>query len=264
VGHLQDRTAPVPSPAERARTLATRSGTAAILVSGAPERAAPVLHHVHPDGSTVLFLPAGHPLLCAVERGRCGELSAMIEFTDTAPVALRRPVRGLLWITGWLRVLGLRQARRAALEIVTHHCDDRLLDLGHGAGLLRLHPEFAALSDAEGTGWLAPADLGAAEPDPLCQLESGWLRHLDQCCPGVLGALARQVVRPSDRARALVRPLGVDRLGLRLRIEDGERERDVRLPFPRPITNPAQLAIELQRLAGRPVVTLGSRLPGGA
>ncbi|MGH3671724.1 MAG: DUF2470 domain-containing protein [Pseudonocardiaceae bacterium] len=261
MGHLQDRTAPVPPPAERARTLAARGGTAAILVSGAPERAEPVLHHVHHDGSTVLLLPAAHPLVCAVERGRCGELSAMIELTDSAPVALRRPVRGLLWITGWVRVLGPQQARRVALEMVQRHCDDRLLDLGHGASLLRLHPEFAMLSDGEGTGWLTPADLAAAEPDPLYQLEHGWLRHLDQGCPGVLRALAHQVVHPPDGERALVRPLGVDRLGIRLRIEDGEQERDVRLPFPGPITNPGQLAVELHRLAGRPVVTLSSRPP---
>lgn len=264
MSHLQDRTASVPPPAERARSMVARGGTAAILVSDGPERAAPVLHHVYHDGSAVLFLPADHPLLPAVRRGRCDELSAMIELTDTAPVVLRRPVRGLLWIIGWLRLLGPRQARQAALEMVTHHCDARLLDLGYGAGLLRLQPEFAALADAEGDGWLTPADLAAAQPDPLCRLEGGWLRHLDQCCPEVLGGLARQVVRPQDGERAVARPLGVDRLGVRLRIEDGERERDVRLPFPRPITNPAQLAIELQRLAGRPVVTLGSRRPGGA
>ncbi len=41
----------------------------------------------------------------------------MIELTDTAPVALRRPIRGLLWITGWLRALDPEPARRVALEL---------------------------------------------------------------------------------------------------------------------------------------------------
>jgi hypothetical protein len=46
---------------------------------------------------------------------------------------------------------------------------------------------------AEGTAWLTPADLAAAEPDPFGHLEQDWLRHLDQAHPDVLHALARQI-----------------------------------------------------------------------
>lgn len=262
MGRRHDRQELAPPPAERARTLTVRDGTAAVLAAGASDRSEPALHYVYQDGSTVLLLPEDHPLLAMLELTPRGEVSAMIELTDTAPVALRRPVRGLLWITGWLRALDPPQARQTAVEVVAHRCDERLLDLGYGSRLLCLHPVFAVLSDAEGTAWLTPADLAAAEPDPLHHLEQNWLRHLDQVHPDVLHTLARQVVAVPQGGQAHVRPLGVDRLGLRLRIEDGEETHDVRLPFQRPATTPVQLATELHRLAGCPATTPGLRPPG--
>lgn len=134
--HALRRSGSPPPPGERARTLIARGATAAVLAAGAPDRTEPALHHVHQDGSTVLLLPADHPLLTLVGLTPRGEVSAMIELTDTAPVALRRPVRGLLWITGWLRALCPQQARQAAMDIVAHRADDRLLDVGYGSRLL--------------------------------------------------------------------------------------------------------------------------------
>lgn len=262
MGQRQQWRVTVPAPAERARTLTARGSRAAVLAAGVSDRSEPVLHHVYQDGSTVLLLPEDHPLLAMLELTPRDEVSAMIELTDTAPVALRRPVRGLLWITGWLRVLDPQQARQAAVEVVAHRCDERLLELGYGSRLLCLHPVFAVLSDTEGSAWLTPADLAAAEPDPFCYLEQEWLRHLDQAHPEVLHALARHVFAVPTGGRAHVRPLGVDRLGLRLRIEDGEDTHDLRLAFQRSATTPVQLATELHRLAGCPAVAPGLRPPG--
>lgn len=262
MGQGQQWLVTMPPPAERARTLTTRGETAAVLAAGTSDRSEPTVHHVYQDGSTVVLLPDNHPLLAMLELAPRGEVSAMIELTDTAPVALRRPVRGLLWITGWLRALDPQQARQAAVEVVAHRYDERLLDLGYGSRLLCLHPVFAVLSDAEGTAWLTPADLAAAEPDPLRHLEQDWLRHLDQTHPDMLHALAKHVFAVPHGGQAHVRPLGVDRLGLRLRIEDGEGTHDVRLAFQRPATTPVQLATELHRLAGCPAVASGLRPPG--
>ncbi|MGH3511100.1 MAG: DUF2470 domain-containing protein [Pseudonocardiaceae bacterium] len=241
--------AAVPPSTERARTLATRSGTASVLVA-ALGRTAPTLHHVHQDGTTIIMLPSDHPVTMQAEPRPGGGRSAMIELTDTAPVALRRPIRGLLWITGWLRALDPEPARRVALELASQRCDERLLDVGYGARLLWLQPVFAVLADAEGIAWLTPTDLAAAEPDPFCHLERDWLRHLDQGRPELLHALGRHIPAASREGRARIRPLGVDRLGLRLRIEDDEQTHDLRLAFHRPATTPAQLAIELHRLVG--------------
>lgn len=179
----------------------------------------------------------------------------MVEVTDTAPVALREPVRGLLWITGWIRMLTPNQAQNAVMRWAEHRPDPHLLDVGHTASLLWLRPAFAVFSDLEGSGWLTPADLAEAEPDPFCHFECSWLQHLDQAHPDVLRTLASRILAPSHLGKAQVRPLGVDRLGLRLRIEVCHHAHDVRLAFHQPATTPVQLAIELQRLVGYSAVT---------
>ena len=51
------------------------------------------------DGSAVLLIDDDEPLL---ERVRAGQTAVMLELADRAAVDLREPVRGLLWITGWL------------------------------------------------------------------------------------------------------------------------------------------------------------------
>lgn len=254
MGYRQHRQASVPSAAERARTLTARGGTAAPLATGMPDRIAPALHHVYHDGSTVLLLPDDHPVLTLVANATHGDVSAMIELADIAPIALRRPVRGLLWITGWLRALSPKEARKVALEMVAHRADDRLLDLGYGSKLLCLYPVFAVFSDVEGTAWFTPADLANAEPDPFWRLEADWLRHLDQAHPDVLQRLARRLL--GNHQCTHIRPLSVDRLGLRLRIEDDEDVYDLRLAFQHPAATPVQLAAELYRLAGFPAAKL--------
>jgi hypothetical protein len=242
----------VPPVAVRARSIAVRGGCAAIV--GAPvERVKPVLHRLDTDGSAALLLPDDHPLHEAVDRTPRGELPAMLEVVDMAPVALREPVRGLLWISGWLRPLAAEQARQVALWMAVAHPVADLLDVGHGTTLLWLHPCSVVLADAEGSAALSPDDLAQASPDPLCHLEAGWLRHLDREHPDMVEALAAQVVAstPSHAGRSQrVRPLGVDRLGLRLRVENPDCDHDVRLAFERPVDGPPQLAVELHRLAG--------------
>jgi hypothetical protein len=49
-----------------------------------------------------------------------------------------------------------------------------------------------------------------------------------------------------------VRPLGLDRLGLRLRVEAPDADHDVRLAFSEPVDTPGALGTELRRLVGCP------------
>jgi hypothetical protein len=246
----QDREVAVPALAERARTLAARSRTATVVAAGTTDRPMPILYQVHRDRTAVLLLAMDCALPTLAEVAPGGEVSAMLELTDVAPVALREPVRGLLWITGWLRTLPPDQARRASVRWAEQRPDSRLLDVGHTANILWLDPVFAVFSDGEGTGWLHPAALADAEPDPFCRLEYAWLRHLEQYPSDVLRSAVQY--RPGARARCggRVRPLGVDRLGLRLRIEDPDHDRDIRLAFHRPATTPVRLTSELYGLLG--------------
>lgn len=250
---------PAPRPAERARTIASGGGTAVLLPAlddahVASERVTPVLHHVHASGSVSLLLPEDHsvlrPALDKATSASSGELPMMLELTDTAPVKLREPVRGLLWITGWLRPLDDRSARARVLSIADTRPEPRLLDVGHGLTVLTLTPVSLVLSDAEGTHPLTPQTFSAATPDPFCRDERNWLRHLDTAHADVVGALVRHLPEPLRQGR--IRPLGLDRYGLRLRVECDSEDHDVRLAFSRPLDNGNQLGAELRKLAGCP------------
>ncbi|NMO90115.1 DUF2470 domain-containing protein [Actinomycetospora sp. TBRC 11914] len=247
---------PVPSPAERARTTAVRaSGAALIAGPGTTEhadgddggRVTPVLHHVPASGAATLQLPADHPL---VVRTRAQEyLPVMLELTDTAPLPVRQPVRGLVWIAGRVRVLPARVARRAALRIAAETADERLLDVGHSDVLLRLDPGSVVLSDAEGTGTFTPAEVAAGAPDPFVATGDAWLSHLAHAHASLLAGLARHLPPALRRPENTLVPLAVDRLGLRLRVETDRGDHDVRIGFSAPVACPRLLGAEVRRLA---------------
>jgi hypothetical protein len=249
------RRPPAPNPAERAKTIATRNGPATLMptVEGPDregERVTPVLHHVHASGSVSILLPDEHPMITATRQTHRGELAVVFELVDQAPVELREPVRGLLWITGWLRPLNDVSARARAVSIAEVRPDERLLDVGHGVTVLRLTPASLVLADAEGTTSLRPHMFSAASPDPFHDYEADWLRHLESDHSDVVEQLGKHL--PPDLRHGRLRPLGLDRYGLRLRVEDPAGDHDIRLAFSRPVDGPAQLAAELRRLIGCP------------
>lgn len=240
-----------PSPAERARTIAARGGRAALLPSGeTPTRITPLLHHVHPDGTATVLLAADHPVLHAAESCLPAGLAAMLEIADPTPVHLREPVRGLLWLTGWLRPLAAAQARAQVLEIAEERPDSRLLDAGHSAAVLRLESASLVVADGEGTCPVPPGEFASASPDPFCLLENGWLRYLDSRHRDVVGTLVRHL--PQGLRGGHIRPLGLDRFGLRLRVESADGDHDVRLAFSGPVADAQRLGLELRRLVGCP------------
>jgi hypothetical protein len=254
VGSTQLRRPQAPTTAERARGIVSRGGQAALVGLGEAQRVRPLFHHMHPDGAAMLLLPSDHVLVEAVRRGPRTGLPAMLELTDTAPVALREPVRGLLWISGWLVAPSPTYSHRLALDAARERPHPRLPDLGHGATMLRLRPGCAVLADAEGTGPLTPAELEAAAPDPFCQLEHGWLPHLDEAHADVFESLRRHLPEPPrGKLGGRIRPLGVDRLGIRLRIEAPDGDHDVRLAFQTPADTAEQLGVQIRLLAGGPL-----------
>lgn len=157
MGETTTRRPAMPGPAERARTIAKRGGRSALLPSGeTTARITPLLHHVHADGHATLLLADEHPLVATTWQYPRGELAGMLEVTDPTPVRLREPVRGLLWLTGWLQVLSGEQARAEVLAVAEERADSRLLDAGHGATVLRLNTASLVLADSEGTCSVLP------------------------------------------------------------------------------------------------------------
>ncbi|MGH3438917.1 MAG: DUF2470 domain-containing protein [Sciscionella sp.] len=241
---------PIPSPAERARTIAARSSLCAVLPASSTERVVPHLHHVHPTGRATLLLPDEHALVVTALQAPHGAVTAMLELTDPAPVPLREPVRGLLWVTGMLRLRHGDAARRDVLAVAEQRPDPRLLDAGHGYVVLRLETASIVLADAEGTGALSPLEFTAASVDPFHNQEAQWLRHLEASHRDVVHLLSRHL--PDSLRGGHIRPLGLDRLGLRLRVEAASTDHDVRLAFSHPVDTPRQLAAELRQLVGCP------------
>lgn len=249
VTDTQTKRPPAPHAAERARTIAARHGSAALLPQSG-SRTSPLFHHVHPCGTTILLLADEHPLVAQLWQAPRAEVTAMLEIADQAPVPLREPVRGLLWLTGWVSALDGEEAREEVLAVADVRPDHRLLDAGHGASVLRLTPASMVIADAEGTSSIRPEQFASATPDPFCRNEDHWLRHLESAHSDVVGQLARHL--PEELQAGHVRPLGLDRFGLRLRVEAECEDHDVRIAFSQPVSTPQELAAELRRLMGCP------------
>jgi hypothetical protein len=79
-------------------------------------------------------------------------------------------------------------------------------------------------------------------------VEAGHLRHLDRDHPEFLALLAGLLPAGTMTAHDVLRPLGIDRFGFRLRIERPAGHLDVRVPFARPLTCPGQLGPAVRQL----------------
>ncbi|MBQ1081373.1 DUF2470 domain-containing protein [Nocardiopsis sp. B62] len=234
-----------PSPAERARSVLSRPNPATVTSADVSLHLTGAVCHTTFQGEVTLLVPDQHRVLAEIGEG---VLEATIEFTDTAPVDLRDPTRSLLWISGELRVPSPREARDRALSALADDPDERLLDLGHGRTLIVMDPHLIIHSDHDGCHLLHSEEFTDAAADPFGRWEGPWLRHLEDDHPDVLWALVNHCGAQLPPGRP--RPLGVDRHGLRLRLEGPDGDHDVRIPFRRPARTPHDVAHEVQELAG--------------
>ncbi|MGY1739668.1 MULTISPECIES: DUF2470 domain-containing protein [unclassified Blastococcus] len=226
-------------PAERARTVAARAG-AALCVAGR-EPARPLAHATTAAGQVLLLVPADGEVTAAVRDSPQRDVSALLMVSDRAPVPLRDPVRGQVWLSGWLTPVPARDVRAAALAFAEVRPAGDLLDVGSASALLRLDLAEVVLREGERCTEVRPADYVAARPDPLLPVETRMLTHVDRCHPEVLAALARLLPAGTVGPDDVVRPLALDRFGYRLRVERPTGHTDVRVPFPRPLTCAGQL-----------------------
>ncbi|MBR8743846.1 DUF2470 domain-containing protein [Nocardiopsis sp. MG754419] len=236
-----------PSPAERARSVLARPNPATVTTSDLSLHLTGPACHTGPDGEITLLVPDQHRVLAEI--GPQGP-EATIEFTDTAPVDLRDRTRSLLWINGALSRPTASEARERALAVLEEDLDERLLDLGHGRTMIVLHPHLVVYSDHDGCHLLPPEEFTRLNADPFDRWEGPWLRHLDQDHADLLDAVVAHCPVPLPDGRP--RPLGVDRYGLRLRLEGAEGDHDVRIPFRRPARTAQEVAHQVQELAHVP------------
>ncbi|MGB8501216.1 DUF2470 domain-containing protein [Mycobacterium sp.] len=241
---------PAPSTAEHVRSICVGASGAMLAVDGfAPVDTA--VHHLLGDGAFAVTAAADSELAAAVT-GASG-VEAVLELTDHAPLALRRPVRSLVWIRGRLRRVPEPLVAALLDVIAADNPNPALLQvnsLSGGLSLMWLHTESVVIADATGAESVAVEDLLAARPDPFCAMESCWLQHIDTAHREVVDLLASRL--PAGLRRGQVRPLGLDRYGVRLRVEHDDSDHDVRLPFAAPVHDLTGLGRAIRVLMGCP------------
>ncbi|GAA1790389.1 DUF2470 domain-containing protein [Planosporangium flavigriseum] len=221
---------PDPEPAERLRSLLVAASSLRLRTPG---HHADLVgrHHVDDTGRLMLEFPNGSCL--AQELLHQGELVAMIELTDVAPVAVRNRVRCRATLTGWLSS-GDDPAVTSGAEQLA------VLDLA-----------AAELVEPHGATDIGPADFASARPDPLAVAEAELLCHLVDGHPQAIESLSRLV--PPHRLHGVrrIQPVRLDRFGVVLRLEFASHDRDVRLPFANPLEQAHQAAERMRELLAR-------------
>ena len=245
-----------PTTAERIRSTCVRAGQALLAIEGVDgtQPLTTPLHHLLTDGSFAVAVPVD----CDADGAQ-----AVLELADYAPLPLREPVRSLVWIRGGLHQVPLPAVpglldRIAAGDPHPALLQVQTLESGPVAAgdtrylLARLDIESVVVTDSTGAEAVGVEALLAARPDPFCAFESCWIRHLDTAHRDVVARLAARL--PARLRRGDVRPLGVDRYGVRLRVESADGDRDVRLPFRQPVDDVTDLGQAIRVLMGCPFV----------
>lgn len=247
-----------PTTAERIRSACTRASGALLAVESADPVATP-LHHLLCDGSFAVAVPADAH---ANGEAACGS-QALLELTDYAPLPVREPVRSLVWVRGHLRHVP-PSALPAMLDLIaTSDPNPALLQIetpesGHVGGaevrytLFRLEIASVVVTDAAGAEAVSVKELLAARPDPFCEIESTLLWHLATAHNDVVARLVSRL--PAPLRRGPVRTLGLDRYGMRFRVEANVGDHDIRLPFHKPVDDMNGLNQAIRALMGCPFV----------
>jgi hypothetical protein len=248
-------TAVAPTTAERIRSACVRAGGAMLAVEGVEPASTPV-HHLLDDGSFAITVPSDGILAGMVAAAGAAGVQAVLEMTDYAPLPLREPVRSLVWIRGHLHDVPDGEVAALLDLIATDNPNPALLQVNSDSAaepryvLMRLEIESVVVADSTGAEAVGVSALLGARPDPFCEMESCWLQHMESAHREVVDRLATRLPMPLRRGR--VRPLGLDRYGVQLRVEGDDGDHDVRLPFAKPVDDITGLSQAIRILMGCP------------
>jgi heme iron utilization protein len=229
-------TAPEPTYAERARTLAYlgRTGTLATLSRK---------HPGHPFASVMPYAldDAGRPLLL---------VSSMAMHTQNltadprASLLVTQPTSGDPLAAGRLTLMGeVLRIAEAERDLVRASYLARHGNAAYWAdfddfGFWRLEPSDLYFVGGFGAmDWVSAAEYLGARPDPLADASESILQHMNDDHAAALLTCARVFAAEEAEEATMV---SVDRLGFKLRLRTGERVHAVRVPFPREVTTAAQ------------------------
>ncbi|RKN12664.1 DUF2470 domain-containing protein [Streptomyces radicis] len=236
-----------PSAAERVRTLVESNSSAVLSIPeaepGEPGPSVVESRAVAATGDLFLLVPDTCPAARAAAHARDDEVTAVMEITDIAPVAVPHRVRGRGWVAGWLTVA--RGRAHAAGARLLAECGPMP---GPGWSLLRLEAGEAYIDDLWGSSHVEPDELAEADPDPLARYEAELLQHLATAHGAQLRSLCALLDGTNASCAEAVTPLCLDRFGLRVRFRAGASCFDARFEFPAPVGDIAQLRRAMRQL----------------
>ncbi|MGY2004837.1 DUF2470 domain-containing protein [Blastococcus sp. SYSU DS1024] len=213
-----------PPAAERARTVAARPAASLHVAGvGACQVTAATTTDV---GDVLLVVPADGGVMTALRSSPLGDVPARLTVADRAPLPLRHPVRGLVQLTGWLTPVAGQEVPELVLAFADSSPVDALFDVGLGASLVRLDLAEVELEESGTRAEVDPDDFRAARPDVVSGAET---ELMAQQAPA-LGRLTRRVQHWAGRHDD-VRLLGLDRFGVRFRVQGRNGCYDLRVPF---------------------------------
>jgi hypothetical protein len=230
--HASATTDRQPPAAERARTIAARpaaslygAGLGICQLWGATTTA---------TGDVLLVVPTDGLVMTALGNSPLGDVPARLTVTDRTPLPLRHPVRGLLQLSGWVTPVDPWDVTRLVLEFAEAYPCDSLFDVGLSATLVRLAPAEVVLEETGGSTDVDVDDFVAARPDPVSVAENDLMAEQCQSLSRLTARVQRWAGRHDD-----VRLLGLDRFGIRYRVQSRHGCYDLRVPFAEPLDRPA-------------------------
>ncbi|RZU33932.1 DUF2470 domain-containing protein [Blastococcus saxobsidens] len=230
-----------PPAAERARTVATRSA-AALHVSGVgacPVRASTTTT----DGDVLLVVPADGGAVAALRGSPLGDVPARLVVTERAPLPLRHPVRGLVHMTGWVTAVPEADVPRLLLDFAETSPADALFEVGLSAVLVRLDLAEVVLEESGTVSDVDPDAFRDARPDVVTSAEPELLATQREPLSRLRGRVQRWAGRHDD-----VRILGLDRFGVRFRVQGRQGCYDLRVPFVDALDDVDEVAAALDHL----------------
>jgi hypothetical protein len=230
-----------PPAAERARTIAARPaaslyglGLGICQLWGATTTVA---------GDVLLVVPTDGVVTTALRNSPLGDVPARLTVTDRTPFPLTHPFRGLVRLSGWVGPVAEYDLTRLVLEFADVHACDRLFDVGLSATLLRLDVAEVQVEEPGGAADVEPEDFRAARPDGVSRAENDLVAEHCEALVRLASRVQRRVGR-HDR----VRLLGLDRFGIRFRVQSRSGCYDLRVPFAAPLDGPAGLGAAVDQL----------------
>ncbi|MET7750020.1 DUF2470 domain-containing protein [Micromonospora sp. NPDC005367] len=230
-----------PSPAEIVRTLVAGRLPGLVHLAHRPEP-----HHVRhvtdPEGRVLLLVPVVSDLAAALRPVDGDQDVAIVLDVLDLPPAAGAPSLGRAWVSGWAVELDGEQARAAAQDFAGVEPTGDLLDLGRRFRLFRFEVAEVRWERDDAVRRIDPEVYAEAEPDPLHPVEAELLADLtDHHGAEMTAYLRRRFGLTADDPADAPRVVRIDRYGLVVLLGGPGARRRVRLAFPAPVADHAEL-----------------------